>query len=162
MPVTVFWIMGHVATFHSALNILAELLRFADREFYLDWWNCRNMGEFWRRWNLPVHNLFIRHVARPFIKRGFTREATNHFVFILSAFAHEYIVSLSLGELRFIAWVSFSLQYVYIPLELRFINWLKLQNSNFGNYIFWINMCVLGHPIVLVLYYLAYYELLSK
>jgi intracellular septation protein A len=27
------------------LNILAELLRFGDREFYKDWWNARTIEE---------------------------------------------------------------------------------------------------------------------
>ncbi|KAF3794829.1 Diacylglycerol O-acyltransferase 1 [Nymphaea thermarum] len=36
------------------LNILAELLRFGDREFYKDWWNARTVEEYWRMWNMGV------------------------------------------------------------------------------------------------------------
>jgi len=30
---------------YSRLNILAELLRFGDREFYKDWWNAKTVEE---------------------------------------------------------------------------------------------------------------------
>jgi len=41
--------------FHSLLNTLGEMLQFADREFYHDWWNANNILIFWKTWNLPVH-----------------------------------------------------------------------------------------------------------
>ena len=34
------WILGFYCVFHSGLNAQAELMRFSDREFYLDWWNA--------------------------------------------------------------------------------------------------------------------------
>jgi len=34
------------------LNILAEILRFGDREFYKDWWNAKTIDEYWRKWNM--------------------------------------------------------------------------------------------------------------
>lgn len=36
------------------LNILAELLRFGDREFYKDWWNAKTFEEV-----VSLHTLFI-------------------------------------------------------------------------------------------------------
>lgn len=53
--------------FHDVLNIVGELLMFGDRQFYKDWWNCRNLGEYWRTWNMPVHNFFVRHVMQPMV-----------------------------------------------------------------------------------------------
>jgi diacylglycerol O-acyltransferase-1 len=32
------WLLGFYSLFHLWLNILAELLKFGDREFYKDWW----------------------------------------------------------------------------------------------------------------------------
>jgi len=40
VPNLFVWILGFYAFFHLYLNILAELLRFDDRLFYKDWWNC--------------------------------------------------------------------------------------------------------------------------
>ena len=34
--------------FHLFMNLLAELLRFGDRVFYKDWWNCTEIGSYWR------------------------------------------------------------------------------------------------------------------
>lgn len=44
--------------YERRLNILAELLRFGDREFYKDWWNAQTIEEV--GWNLMV--LFNRVV----------------------------------------------------------------------------------------------------
>nr|GEU60264.1 diacylglycerol acyltransferase 1 [Tanacetum cinerariifolium] len=51
--------------FHLWLNILAELLRFGDREFYKDWWNAQTVEEYWRLWNMPVHKWIVRHLYFP-------------------------------------------------------------------------------------------------
>ena len=48
------------------LNIVAELLRFADRNFYQDWWNAQDVGTFWRLWNMPVHKWAVRYVLLSF------------------------------------------------------------------------------------------------
>ena len=40
VPNLIIWLLGFYAFFHLYLNLIAELLRFADREFYRDWWNC--------------------------------------------------------------------------------------------------------------------------
>ena len=56
VPNLIVWLLGFYAFFHLWLNILAELLRFGDRLFYKDWWNCttvvrgrRGAGS-WARW----------------------------------------------------------------------------------------------------------------
>ena len=41
------WLAGFYAIFHSAFNILAELMRFADRNFYGDWWNAPTLRVYW-------------------------------------------------------------------------------------------------------------------
>lgn len=38
VPNHIIWLMGFYCFFHSYLNVLAEILRFGDREFYRDWW----------------------------------------------------------------------------------------------------------------------------
>ncbi|KAJ6407218.1 hypothetical protein OIU84_010679 [Salix udensis] len=45
VPNLYVWLCMFYCFFHLWLNILAELLRFGDREFYKDWWNARNVEE---------------------------------------------------------------------------------------------------------------------
>ena len=57
LPNMYAWLCMFYCLFHLWLNILAELLRFGDREFYKDWWNASTVGEYWRLWNMPVHKV---------------------------------------------------------------------------------------------------------
>ena len=55
LPNHVIWLIFFYIYFHSFLNTLGELLNFADRSFYQDWWNATNLEMFWQSWNPPVH-----------------------------------------------------------------------------------------------------------
>lgn len=55
LPNHIIWLVFFYIYFHSFLNTLGELLNFADRDFYQDWWNSSNLEIFWKNWNLPVH-----------------------------------------------------------------------------------------------------------
>ena len=55
LPNHLLWLVSFYLVFHSYLNTLGELLQFADRDFYHDWWNASNIAKFWKLWNLPVH-----------------------------------------------------------------------------------------------------------
>lgn len=45
VPNLYVWLCMFYCLFHLWLNILAELLRFGDREFYKDWWNAKTIDE---------------------------------------------------------------------------------------------------------------------
>lgn len=87
------WLCFFYITFHSFLNLVGELLHFADRNFYCDWWNANNIDTFWRTWNMPVHRWCVRHVYIPVVDLGYSRTAASLIVFFISAFFHEYLVS---------------------------------------------------------------------
>ena len=153
---TVIWLLGFYYVFHVFLNILAEICYLADRNFYEDWWNSKSTQEYWKKWNLPVHHWFIRHIYNPLQYRGVPRDLANTIIFFVSAGAHEYWVSLSLGRLGWFVFFSFNMQYFYILAENFMIKKFHLQNSNIGNINFWINFCVLAQPIMTVIYYLDF------
>uniref|UniRef100_A0A452Y6I7 O-acyltransferase n=7 Tax=Aegilops tauschii subsp. strangulata TaxID=200361 RepID=A0A452Y6I7_AEGTS len=52
LPNVYLWLCMFYCFFHLWLNILAEILRFGDREFYKDWWNAKTIDEYWRKWNM--------------------------------------------------------------------------------------------------------------
>lgn len=71
MFTTIYWITGFFIAFNAFPNITGELIGFGDRQFYLEWWNCKSLAEYWRTWNLPVHNFFKRHVVYPMQNKVF-------------------------------------------------------------------------------------------
>ena len=96
VPNHIIWLMFFYWYFHSVLNTVAELLRFADRNFYLDWWNAESIDYFWRNWNIPVHRWAMRHVYLPLLRRGWTKFNAACVVFTISAFFHEYLIAVPL------------------------------------------------------------------
>ncbi|GLV36021.1 uncharacterized protein CBL_01785 [Carabus blaptoides fortunei] len=51
LPGTLILLCGFYLLLHAWLNGWAETLRFADRQFYRDWWNAASYGEYYRTWN---------------------------------------------------------------------------------------------------------------
>ena len=82
--------------FHLLTNVLAEILQFADRDFYRGFWNSRGFGQFWANWNFPVHKWIKRHIYYPLLIKGYSKNFAIFIVFLFSGVAHEYIYSLPL------------------------------------------------------------------
>ena len=81
---------------HCYLNAFAEILSFADRRFYADWWNARSNFQFWRRWNLVVHNWLIQYIYKSYIRWNGNKERASFVVFGISGIFHEYVTGLAL------------------------------------------------------------------
>jgi diacylglycerol O-acyltransferase-1 len=107
-------------------------------------------------WNLPVHRWCVRHVYNPLLKKGFSREVAALFVFFFSAVGHEYIVSIPLGFVSCYAFLAIILQSPIQYFESYFNKILKIQDSQLGNVMFWITVCVVGEPICIGIYYYLY------
>ncbi|GFR06708.1 sterol O-acyltransferase 1 [Trichonephila clavata] len=82
---------------HSWLNIWAELLRFADREFYKDWWNSTSFSQYYKKWNAVVYDWLYAYVYIDLNQIGLSRSLSLVLVFIFSSAIHEYLIALSLG-----------------------------------------------------------------
>ncbi|XP_055474248.1 sterol O-acyltransferase 2 isoform X3 [Psammomys obesus] len=50
------------AFLHCWLNAFAEMLRFGDRMFYRDWWNSTSFSNYYRTWNVVVHDWLYSYV----------------------------------------------------------------------------------------------------
>lgn len=150
----VIWLLGFFALFQSALNILAELMRFADREFYQDWWNCESVGSYWKLWNKPVNNYFVRHLYIPLLKLGWPQFASSTMVFVVSAVLHEVMVGIPTHNVIGVAFLSMIMQ---IPLAFATAPLEKMGplGATMGNCIFWLSF-FLGQPLGAMLYYLAW------
>uniref|UniRef100_A0A0D6R6S9 O-acyltransferase n=1 Tax=Araucaria cunninghamii TaxID=56994 RepID=A0A0D6R6S9_ARACU len=151
IPTLYVWLCMFYCFFHLWLNIVAELVRFGDREFYKDWWNAKTVEEYWRMWNMPVHKWMVRHIYFPSLRRGVPKSAALVIAFLVSAVFHELCIGVPCHMLR--AWAFMGIM-VQIPLVV-LTNYLqnKFQNIMVGNIIFWLFFSILGQPMCVLLYY---------
>jgi len=151
IPTLYVWLLIFIGMFHHWMNFLAELTRFGDRNFYYDWWNATGFGEYWRKWNLPVHYFCTRHIYKPLLNRGVPRLVASQIVFSLSALAHEYLVCAPLNvRLSGLVITAFMMQ---TPLSLVTDGIIAPEHPNFGNAIFWVAFCFTGQPIAILAFY---------
>jgi sterol O-acyltransferase len=64
MPGALIQLMVFFAFLHSWHNAFAEMLKFGDRQFYLDWWNSTTFAEYYRTWNTLVHDWLYNYIYR--------------------------------------------------------------------------------------------------
>ncbi|XP_036371818.1 diacylglycerol O-acyltransferase 1a [Megalops cyprinoides] len=152
VPNHLIWLIFFYWFFHSSMNFVAELMQFGDREFYRDWWNSETVTYFWANWNIPVHKWCLRHFYKPMLKRGVSKWAAQTAVFLLSAFFHEYLVSVPLKMFRLWAFMGMMAQ---IPLAW-FVG--RFLRGNYGNAAVWISL-IIGQPIAVLMYVHDYYVL---
>ncbi|XP_009419252.2 diacylglycerol O-acyltransferase 1-like isoform X1 [Musa acuminata AAA Group] len=151
IPTLYVWLCMFYCFFHLWLNILAELLRFGDREFYKDWWNAKTIDEYWRMWNMPVHKWMIRHIYFPCLQNGLPKGVALMIAFFLSAIFHEICVAVPCQIFKFWAFIGIMFQIPLIVLTKYLQN--KFKNTTVGNMIFWLFFCILGQPMCILLYY---------
>lgn len=151
VPNTYGWLFQFYLGFHCYLNAWAELTGFSDKNFYEDWWNSKTLGEYWRKWNLPVHNWLTRHLYYPMRRRKISRGFAMAIVFAFSAIFHEYMLAGWFGVFTMLGFNSMMSQLPIIILQEKFSKYL---NGQAGNVFFWIFFCVIGQPGGMVtLYY---------
>ncbi|EEC01032.1 sterol O-acyltransferase, putative [Ixodes scapularis] len=74
---------------------------------------CRNaetVQYFWQNWNVPVYHWCLRHLYRPLLGTGMSRFNASCFVFLVSAFFHEFVLSVPLRMFRAWAFTGMLLQ----------------------------------------------------
>ncbi|XP_052755549.1 diacylglycerol O-acyltransferase 1 isoform X1 [Galleria mellonella] len=152
VPNHLIWLCFFYLCFHSFLNLLGELLHFADRNFYGDWWNANNIAVFWSSWNLPVHRWAVRHVYIPITERGHSKVVASVVVFCISALFHEYLVSVPLQMFRIWAFLGMMVQPPLAVIS-RFAE--NRWGPRWGNIIVWSSL-ILGQPLAIMMYYHDY------
>lgn len=95
IPGLLCMVSGFYLVLHSWLNATSEILKFADRKFYADWWNCTNYSNYYRTWNIVVHEWLYFYIYRDCYQYVFKKNAPmcQLMVFITSVLFHEYVVA---------------------------------------------------------------------
>lgn len=68
-PIMISYYVGFFLVFDFTPNFYAEMSGFADRQFYLDFWNATNFDEYARKWNRLVHEFLQRHYYLEYLLR---------------------------------------------------------------------------------------------
>ncbi|TGZ47731.1 O-acyltransferase [Temnothorax longispinosus] len=152
IPNHLIWLCFFYLIFHSFLNLLGELLHFADRNFYNDWWNANNIDTFWRTWNMPVHRWAVRHLYIPVVEMGYGKTTASVTVFFISAFFHEYLVSVPLKTFKIWAFMGMMGQ---IPLSVLSKMAERYCGARWGNIVVWASL-IIGQPLCIMMYYHDY------
>ncbi|XP_012138666.1 sterol O-acyltransferase 1 isoform X1 [Megachile rotundata] len=97
LPGILMFVCGFYCLLHCWMNAFAELLRFADKMFYKDWWTSISYSTYYRTWNIVVHDWLYTYIYKDMyeiITPG-NRKLAVCTVFAISAIFHEYILCLS-------------------------------------------------------------------
>jgi diacylglycerol O-acyltransferase-1 len=150
VPAGYIWLTIFYCMFHSYLNLFAELTRFGDRRFYSDWWNANDLGEYWRKWNMPIHNFLIRHVYYSSRRRNISAANSMLLTFFLSAVFHEYIM---IGVIQKCNFMAFFLMMANVPVIILQRQLKNVISGRTNNVLFWLCYIVLGQPFAILYSY---------
>ncbi|XP_036772686.1 sterol O-acyltransferase 1 isoform X2 [Manis pentadactyla] len=112
------------AVLHCWLNAFAEMLRFGDRMFYKDWWNSTSYSNYYRTWNVVVHDWLYYYAYKDFLwffTKKF-RSAAMLAVFAVSAVVHEYALAVCLNffyPVLFVLFMFFGMAFNFIVNDSR-------------------------------------------
>ena len=115
-PFIIIFLLVFLVIFEYVLGAFAEITRFADRQFYHDWWNSTDWLEFSREWNIPVHHFFRRHVygaSRPHLSRPTATAIT----FLISALAHELVMGCITKKFRGYGFLAMMMQLPIVMVQ---------------------------------------------
>nr|XP_033772266.1 sterol O-acyltransferase 1 isoform X1 [Geotrypetes seraphini]XP_033772267.1 sterol O-acyltransferase 1 isoform X1 [Geotrypetes seraphini] len=153
LPGVLALLLAFFAFLHCWLNAFAEMLRFADRMFYKDWWNSTSFANYYRTWNVVVHDWLYYYTYKDFIlifgKRF--KAAAMLYVFTVSAVVHEYALAICFGffyPVMFILFMGFGMLFNFILHDRR--------KGPIWNVTMWTSL-FLGQGVLLCLYSQEWY-----
>lgn len=132
------------------MNLLAELTMFGDRRFYSDWWNANNLSEYWKKWNVPIHNFLHRHVYFPLRRKNYPATVSILVSFTISAIYHELLI---IGIFSVVNFIAFILMMVNVPAMIMQHQLRDRISGNTNNTLFWLCYLILGQPLGIVIVY---------
>ncbi|XP_038613528.1 sterol O-acyltransferase 1 isoform X1 [Tachyglossus aculeatus] len=124
LPGVLIFFLAFFAFLHCWLNAFAEMLRFGDRMFYKDWWNSTSYANYYRTWNVVVHDWLYYYAYQDFLwffSKRF-KAAAMLSVFAVSAVVHEYALALSLNffyPVLFVLFMFFGMAFNFLVNDHR-------------------------------------------
>ncbi|CAO2637337.1 Sterol O-acyltransferase 1 [Lemmus lemmus] len=153
LPGVLMLFLTFFAFLHCWLNAFAEMLRFGDRMFYKDWWNSTSYSNYYRTWNVVVHDWLYYYAYKDllwFFSKRF-KSAAMLAVFALSAVVHEYALAVCLSyfyPVLFVLFMFFGMAFNFIVNDSR--------KRPIWNIMVWASL-FLGHGVILCFYSQEWY-----
>lgn len=98
---------------------------------------------------MPVHRWCVRHLYIPMVEMGFGKTPASILVFFVSAFFHEYLVSVPLKTFKVWAFMGMMAQ---LPLSHISKFFETHMGERWGNVVVWASL-ILGQPLCILVYY---------
>lgn len=148
-PFTTEYLLQFYLIWDVILNLIGELSRFPDRDFYGPWWASTDWYDYARLWNKPVHHFLRRHVYHSTIF-AFSLSNTGALLvtFLTSSVVHELAMYVIFGKIR---GFLFFFQMFQIPLVLMYRSKLLRGRKKLCNVLCWLGL-ILGPPIITIMY----------
>ncbi|XP_001605991.1 sterol O-acyltransferase 1 [Nasonia vitripennis] len=150
LPGLIMFLFGFYTVLHTWQNCMAELLRFSDRLFYKDWWNCTSYDAYYRTWNIIVHDWLYAYIYKDVYETLHNKVIATFTVFLVSAAFHEYILAFTFQffyPVMMLMFGGFGMLFVFITK-----NYSKMD----GNIFIWFGLFA-GNGILFSLYSMEYY-----
>jgi len=151
LPSIAVYLLAFFGILHCWMNCGAELTRFADRQFYQDWWNSTSFLVYYRKWNLVVGDWLFNYLYSESLKAGRSRNFALFLTFVMSALVHEYIIACALGffyPVLFIMFAGVGVMFIFLTEFFK--------GHPMWNIFFWA-MLITGNGMLMVLYSREYY-----
>ncbi|CAH3193684.1 unnamed protein product [Porites evermanni] len=144
--------MNYLKLMRQFLHLFTVLVRVSETGYSHLSPNSPTVAYFWQNWNIPVHRWARRHLYLPMLKSGYSSIQAQIAVFLLSAFFHEFLVSVPLRLFRFWAFLAMLSQ---VPLHL-VVKYFLEGYPNYSNIVVWLSIIV-GQPLAILCYFHDYY-----
>lgn len=139
-PGALVLLCGFFSILHAWLNAFGEMMRFADRMFYKDWWNSTSYARFYRTWNCVVHDWLYEYVYRDIVtwQRKYGKNCAKLrclpmlVVFFISSVVHEYILAFAFKffyPVLLVMFGGFGVAFMFVNSKARQFNvflWVTL------------------------------------
>ncbi|XP_053597938.1 sterol O-acyltransferase 1 isoform X1 [Microplitis demolitor] len=151
-PGIVIFLCGFYCLLHVWMNAFAELMRFGDRLFYKDWWNSASFDNYYRTWNVVVHDWLYTYIYKDFyeIVVPGNKFIATFFVFFTSAIVHEYLLGCAFRffyPMMFVFFGIFGFLLVFIT---------KKESNSLGNIFIWFSL-ITGSGMLVSFYTMEYF-----
>lgn len=151
LPGTMVFLNVFFGVSHSFFSFFAEMLQFADRGFYGDWWNAKDFGTLFSKLSLLLSDWIETYVYRDCMKlyQGMPQRAANVLVYMFAMALCEVVLSVSVGFL-------YPLPFVFLAGPCMCLLTTYTRRTPIAGILVWIAL-ILTNGLMMLLYFLEYY-----